>query len=111
MADICPFPTIANDEAVKRLTIKLMAAFEAGEDLGSRAPHIHALAETLERTLTNLDREVQGLRATLLPNEADMLLRDCNLEVLRVQLKRLISGARSLSGSELHKDASSMKLK
>ncbi|RYE97864.1 MAG: hypothetical protein EOO77_38290 [Oxalobacteraceae bacterium] len=100
MADVHPLPTVATGEAVKRLTAKLRSAFEAGEDLGPRASHIHALAETLERTLVDLDHEVQGLKVTLSPNEADMLLRDSGFETMRDQLKRLITSARSFSVPE-----------
>jgi hypothetical protein len=32
MADVHPFPTKINGEAVKRLSAKLRSAFEAGED-------------------------------------------------------------------------------
>jgi len=103
MAEVHLLPTQANAEAVKRLTEKLRSAFEAGEDLGSRASHIYALAETLERTLVDLDREVEGLKATLLPSEADMLLRGFGLETMRDQLKKLISNARSFSISSQDK--------
>jgi len=97
MAEVHSLPTQIGGEAVKRLTEKLRFAFKAGEDLGSRASHIQALAETLERTLIDLDREVEGLEATLLPSEADMLLRGSGLEAMRDQIKRLISNARSFS--------------
>lgn len=100
MADVHPLPTAATGETVKRLTAKLRSAFEAGEDLGPRASHIYALAETLERTLVDLDHEVQGLKVTLLPNEADMLLRDSGFETMRDQLKRPITSARSFSVPE-----------
>ena len=99
MAEVHPLPTQAGAEAVKRLTEKLRSAFEAGEDLGSRGSHIHALAETLERTLVDLDCKVEGLKATLLPSEADMLLRGSGLEAMRDQIKRLISNARNFSSS------------
>ncbi|WP_146056436.1 hypothetical protein [Methylobacterium sp. V23] len=99
MAEVHSLPTQAGGQAFTRLTEKLKSAFEAGEDLGSRASHIHALAETLERTLIDLDREVEGLKATLLPSEADMLLRGSGLEAMRDQIKRLISNARSFSSS------------
>jgi hypothetical protein len=97
MTEINLFPIQVGNEAVKRITAKLKSDFEAGEDLGSRVAHIHALAETLERTLVVLDREVDGLRATLSPNEADVLLRDSGLDTTRTQLRSLIQNARSFS--------------
>lgn len=95
MADIHAFPAHLNGEAVRRLTEKLSAAFHSGQDLGSRASHIRALAETLERTLIELDREVDGLKTALSPSEADMLLRNSGFDAMRDKLKKLISNARS----------------
>jgi len=100
MAEIHPLPSQTSKEVVNRLTAKLKLAFETGEDLGPRASHIHALAETLERTLVDLDREVQGLKAILSPNEAAMLLRDLGLANMRDQIERLITSARSFSVPE-----------
>jgi hypothetical protein len=97
MGEVQSFSIQAGDEAVKRLTANLRSDFEAGQDLGSRVADIHALAETLERTLVVLDREVDGLRATLSPNEADVLLRDSGLDTTRTQLRSLIQNARSFS--------------
>lgn len=95
MANVHPITPQTSGEAVKRLTARLRSAFEAGEDIGLRAPHIHALAETLERTLVDLDRKVRSLSEILSPHEVDMLLRDSGLETMREQLKRLIVNARS----------------
>lgn len=100
MADVHPLPAAVTGETIRRLTAKLKSAFEAGEDLGSRASHIHALAETLERTLTDLDRQVEGLYATLSPNEVKMLLQDSGVETMRDQLQNLIANARSFPAAD-----------
>jgi hypothetical protein len=97
MTEINLFPIQVGNEAVKRITAKLKSDFEAGEDLGSRVAHIHALAETLERTLITLDREVDDLKVNLSPYEADILLRDSGLEAMRDQLKSLIQNARNFA--------------
>lgn len=100
MADVHPASIKPDSEAIKRLTAKLRSAFEAGEDLGSRESHIRALAETLERTLKDLDREVLGLQTTLSPSEIHVLLRDSGFETMREQIQKLIANARSFSVAE-----------
>jgi len=100
MADIHTFPAHFNVEAVRRVTEKLSAAFHSGQDLGSRLPHIQAIAENLERTLIDLDREIDALVTILSPREVDMLLRKSGFEAMRNRLKELIASARNFPTRE-----------
>ncbi|MCJ2079864.1 hypothetical protein [Methylobacterium sp. J-090] len=98
MASIHAFPSNIDGEAVPRLTEKLLVAFKAGEDLGSRVTHIHAIAETLERTLIDLDREVEGLNANLTRSEVDEILRVSGFLELRDQVRKMIALSRNFPG-------------
>jgi len=95
VANIHAFPQWFSDEAVRRLTERLTASFEAGEDLGSRAPHIHALAGALERTLLDLKQELANLEAVMAPADFRELIRTTRVDTISNQLKSLISQARA----------------
>ena len=95
MAKIHTFPAPLNGEAVRRLTEQLSAAFEAGEDLGSRAPHIHALARALDHTLQNLDQELANLAAAMAPARYEELLRTTGVGTIREMLASLITQAQA----------------
>lgn len=85
---------------MKRLTATLRSAFETGEDLGSGASYVHALAENTERTLIDPNCEVEGLYASLLRNEVKIFLQNSGLETVLDQLEKLIANARSFPVGE-----------
>jgi len=95
VAEIHPFPAHLNDEAIRRLTEQLKAAFAAGEDLGSRASHIHALGVALERTLQGLDQELANLEAAMAPARYEELVRTTGVDTIRSQLTSLIAQAKA----------------
>ena len=95
MAEIHAFPARLNERAVRRLTEQLSAAFQAGEDLGSRAHHIHALGVALERTLRNLDQELANLEAALTPLHYEELLRTTGVATIHEKLASLITQAQA----------------
>lgn len=95
MAEIHTFPARLNDEAIRRLTEQLSAAFAAGEDLGSRAPHIHALGVALERTLQGLDQELANLEDAMAPHYYNELLRITGVGIIRETLASLITQAQA----------------
>lgn len=95
MAEIHAFPAHLNEEAVRRLTEQLSTAFETGEDLGSRAPHIHALGIALERTLQALDQELANLEAALTPSQYEEMLRTTGVGTIREKLASLITQAQA----------------
>ena len=61
MADIHPLSVPLDTNGATQLVAVLSGALAEGIDLGSRGPHIRALALSLDTLLTTLRHEVEGL--------------------------------------------------
>jgi len=65
MADIHPLPTHrVSGVGLRRVTEQLRQAHEAGVDLGSRVPHIHAAADAVRHLIEELRGTVEALIAS-----------------------------------------------
>ncbi|WFT79149.1 hypothetical protein QA634_28615 [Methylobacterium sp. CB376] len=80
MENVIPFLNVnASQDDFRRLTDDLRAAFERGDDLGSRAIHIEKIATEINIKILNLRAEIENLERIRYVDGAthDVFLESC----------------------------------